>query len=110
MAQKRVEVRSHRVVIKQYNERYGTDMNVIQPEYDELVEALSGFLKGRGFNVVVKDDMPARRPAAQPANANRPAAGAATPAASDSSGPPWMWIAAAAAIAAFGVAIGAFLF
>ena len=111
VAQKRVEVRSHRVIIKQYNERYGTDMNVPQPEYDELVEALSGFLKGRGFNVVVKDDMPARRPAAQPVKVNRPGGAAApAPVANDTAGPPWMWIAAAAAIAAFGVAIGAFLF
>lgn len=105
VAQKRVEVRSFRVVRYQYYERYGTDFKVAQSEYEEVVEELSNFLKARGFSVVVKDDMPAGRLSA-PQYQGVPAPIGA----SNNGGVPWIWIAVSLAIGACGIALGAMLF
>lgn len=106
VSQKRVEVRSHRVVVRQHEDRYGTELKIVQPEYDELVEDLSKFLQGRGFNVVVNDTMPKPK-RAQPSPA---AAVAATPANAQQGGPPWLWIGVSVAIGLGGLAAGALLF
>ncbi|MBN1655187.1 MAG: hypothetical protein JXA30_15570 [Deltaproteobacteria bacterium] len=94
VALKRVELRSFRVVRRQYHDRYGTTLVLPQQQYDKLVEVVSDLLRHRGFNVLVKDDMPARLKAAP----------------EESRAVPWIWVAAALAVGAGGIALGALLF
>jgi hypothetical protein len=105
VAQKRVEVRSFRVVRYQYYERYGTDFKVAQSEYEEVVEELSNFLQARGFSVAVKDEMPAGRLSATQHQGVPAPIGA-----SNNDGVPWIWIAVSLVIGAGGIALGAMLF
>ncbi len=106
VAQKRVEVRSFRVVRYQYYDRYGTDFNVPHSEYEEVVEELSNFLRARGFNVVVKDDTTVGR-LSVPQNQAMPASVTTT---NNSGLVPWIWIVFSLIIGAVGIALGAMLF
>jgi len=105
VGQKRVEVRSFRVVRHQYYDRYGTDFRVSQWEYEEIAKELTDFLHARGYHVVVKDDMPATRPSAlQHQVVSAPAT------TSNNNGVPWIWIVVSVIIGAGGIALGAMLF
>jgi len=106
VAQKRVEIRSFRMVRHQYYDRYGMDFRVSQSEYEKIVEQLSNFLRARGFYVGIKDDMPANRIS----TVQRQAASVSIATTKNLGGIPWIWIALTLLIGAGGNAVGAMLF